>query len=358
MQNWIDRAKAIPVLNSEWRQKARTRLNIQTRPAGSLGVLEDTIERLVAIQKTDKPEIKKKRILIFAADHGVEEEKVSLYPKSVTQSMVLNFLNGGATINALARQVGAEVQVIDVGVDADFENETRLIYAKIRRGTRNMVKEPAMTWPELEQALTIGWSLAEKAKKDGVDLLGLGEMGIANTTSASAVIAALMHAPVEQVTGRGTGLDDRALEHKIDVIEQAMELHAPFLGDIFSILQRMGGYEIAAMTGAILGAVHYEIPVVIDGWIVAASALVCTRLNLNILDYLFFAHQSEELGHRVVLEELNIHPLLNLRMRLGEGSAAALAMPVLEAGLRIYREVATFEEAKVAQAASSDQITA
>jgi nicotinate-nucleotide--dimethylbenzimidazole phosphoribosyltransferase len=350
MQEWTRRADAIRDLDKSWREKARKRLAEQTRPQGSLGVLEEVVEWLVAIQEKERPSVTRKRILIFAADHGVEEEKVSLYPKSVTQAMVYNFLNGGATINSRARSVGAEVEIIDVGVDADFENAPGLVHAKIRRGTRNMTREPAMTKEELAQALEAGWARVERAKQDGVELLGLGEMGIANTTAASAVIAALTGRKPETVTGRGTGLDDEAMKHKIEIVRQSLEQQRPFLTNPFSILQCVGGYEIAALAGAIFAAGHFRLPVVIDGWIVAAAALVGIRLNPHILSYLFFSHQSEEIGHRLILEELDAHPLLNLKMRLGEASGAALAMSILDAAVRIYHEVATFQEARVAQA--------
>ncbi len=348
MKKWIERSKTISELDPVWRERAKKRLVEQTRPAGSLGVLEEVLERLVAIQKKDRPSVRRKRVLIFAADHGVAEEGVSLYPREVTKAMVLNFLTGGATVNALARHLGAEVLVADVGVDADFSGEPQLIHAKIRRATRNMVLEPAMTEPELDQALTIGWDLAVAAKKEGVELLGLGEMGIANTTAASAVIAALSGGSAEAMTGRGTGLGDEALQHKVRVIEKALNLHQKNLTDPFSVLRCVGGYEIAAMTGAILAAANFNLPVVVDGWIVSSSALAAARLNPLVLNYLFFAHRSEERGHRILLEELDVRPLLDLGMRLGEASGAVLAMGILEAAVRIYDEVATFEEAGVA----------
>ena len=348
MQNWIERSEAIPDLDRGWRERARKRLAEQTRPAGSLGVLEEVLERLVAIQKKDRPSVSRKRILIFAADHGVAEEGVSLYPREVTKAMVFNFLAGGATVNALGRQTGAEVEVVDIGVDGDFALVPRLIHAKVRRGTRNMRREPAMTEAELEQALEAGWQLAEQAKKDGIEILGLGEMGIANTTAASAVIAALTESSPEIMTGRGTGLDEAALKHKIQVIDETLALHRKSFTGPLSVLQCVGGYEIAAMTGAMLRAAALDLAVVVDGWIVSASALAAARMNPRVLNYLFFAHRSEERGHRILLEELDVHPLLDLGMRLGEASGAALAMGILEAAVRIYNEVATFAEAGVA----------
>ncbi len=350
MQIWIERARHIATFSEGWREKARRRLDGQTRPKGSLGLLEDVITRIVAIQQTTLPDLSRKRILIFAADHGVEEEGVSLYPREVTQAMVFNFLNGGATINALARQIGAEVSVVDMGVDGDFKGDHRLVHAKIRRGSRNMMREEAMTAGELDRALQTGWDLVHQAKADGIHLLGLGEMGIGNTTSASAVIAALTGTTPDLVTGRGTGLDVKMRKKKVNVIECALALHHPSMKDPLFALRSVGGYEIAALTGAILAAAKLGLPVVIDGWIVSAAALVALRLNPRILDFLFFAHESGEQGHSFLLQELEVRPLLHLGMRLGEASGAALAMGILDSMCRIYREVATFEEAAVAHA--------
>jgi nicotinate-nucleotide--dimethylbenzimidazole phosphoribosyltransferase len=348
MQSWIAKAQRIGTLDPEWKRKARARLNEQTRPMGSLGLLESLLERLVAIQRKEKPSVARKRILIFAADHGVTEEGVSLYPREVTKAMVANFLNGGATINALARQVQSDVRVIDVGVDADFGREDRLVHSKLGNGTKNMVVTSAMTSLQLDQALLAGWNQVHQAHEERIELLALGEMGIGNTTAASAVIAALMQWPVESATGRGTGLGDEALQNKIAIIKKAHTLHQASFDQPFEILRTVGGFEIAAMVGAILAAANLQIPVVVDGWIVSASALFAVKLNPKILDYLFFAHQSDEYAHRALLQALEVEPILNLSMRLGEASGAALAMGILEAAVRIYNEVATFEEAGVA----------
>ncbi len=354
LPNWICEVKEILPLEPGWRLIARQRLKEQTRPEGSLGLLESFIERLVAIQKKERPEIERKRILIFAADHGVSEEGVSLYPREVTKAMVRNFLNGGATINALARYIQAEVCILDVGVDADFEADPRLLSAKARGGTRNMTREPAMSLEELDRALNAGWDVVRKAKEEDVQILALGEMGIGNTTAASAVVAALTEQDPESVTGRGTGLDEAGLLHKIEVIKRALQLHEGFLKDPLRVLQCVGGYEIAAMTGAVLAAARFQIPAVIDGWIVSAAALAASRLNARVLDYLFFAHQSAERGHRLLLKMLEVEPILNLSMRLGEASGAALALSILEAGIRIYNEVSTFAEAGVANRQSRE----
>lgn len=349
MKNWKDESMKIPQPDTAWAQKARQRLNEQTRPQGSLGLLEGILERLSTLQKKERLDISRKRILIFAADHGVTEEGVSLYPRDVTHAMVMNFLSGGATINALARHLQAEVRVIDMGVAQDFENAPGLINRKIARGTRNMLKEPAMTPEELERAIDTGWELAEEACRDGIQILALGEMGIGNTTAASAMIAAFMGISASLVTGRGTGLDENSRLHKAGVIDQALKRHQPLLGDPLKILQCVGGYEIAAMTGAILGAARWELPIVIDGWIVSAAALAAVEWNAKSLEYLFFAHESGEQGHRTLLERFDARPILGLSMRLGEASGAALALNILDAAVHIYNEVTTFAEAGVSQ---------
>ena len=342
------RLQRIEAVEDEWRHVARKRLDEQTRPRGSLGQLEEWIVRFVAIQQKLSPVVRKKRIMIFAADHGVEAEGVSAYPRSVTRAMVMNFLNGGATINVLARHISAEVQVIDVGVDGDIEEQENFINAKIRCGTRNIRRESAMTVQELDRALTVGWQLVHEAKEDEVDLIGLGEMGIANTTSASAVIAACLNVAAEMVTGRGTGINDETLQRKAQVIEEALRFHRDALANPFQIIQNLGGYEIAALTGAILAGAALRLPVVVDGWVVMAAVMIAHKLNPRALDYLFFAHESAEKGHRLVLDVLQAKPMLHLSMRLGEASGAALAMGILEGGVRVYNEVATFEEAQVA----------
>lgn len=350
---FLNACERIPALEMHWRGYARKRLSSQTRPEGSLGELERCVERIVAIQQKEKPSIARKRIVIFAADHGVEREGVSLYPREVTSAMVYNFLRGGATINAFARSVNAEVEIVDVGVDHDFEEEKELISKKIGRGTRNFRQTQAMTVEEMEQALNAGWDRALQAKRDGIEMVGVGEMGIGNTTAASAVIAAVTRSSTERVTGRGTGINDRILNHKIRVIEEALEVNRIHLNHPLSILQSVGGFEIAAIAGFILGAVSERIPCVVDGLIASAGALIPVKLNPEVVNYLFFAHQSEEKGHRMILEELDVHPLLDLSMRLGEGTGACLAMGLLECAVRAYNEVATFEEASVARKKSS-----
>ena len=349
MNSWVTRVQKIQPLDKDWLLKAQRRLDEQTRPQGSLGRLEDAIVRLAAIQQQERLRLKTKRILIFAGDHGVEHEGVSLYPREVTRAMVMNFLNGGATINALARHAGAGVKVVDVGVDCDFLEHDALVKAKVARGTKNFRVEPAMTAEELDRALEAGWRMAEEACQENVDILAVGEMGIANTTSASAIIAAGLKAAPALVTGRGTGVGQEGLQHKIRVIEESLERHASSLTHPLNILQHVGGYEIAAMTGAIVASACFRIPIVVDGVVAAAAALMAYQLNTAVLDYVFLSQESQERGHGIVLREFRQEPLLRLSMRLGEASGAALALGLLEAGVRVYNEVATFEEAQVAQ---------
>lgn len=352
MQDWIKIIRGIPPLSPRWRDYARKKLSDQTRPAGSLGLLEEVIERLAAICEQDPLDLSKKRILIFAADHGVEAEGVSKFPREVTRAMVQNFIAGGATINALARAVRADVRVIDVGVDDDLTHEKNLIPTKVRRGSRNMVNEPAMTEKEFQLAVTAGWDAVKGSYQEGIRFIGLGEMGIANTTAASAVVAGLSGYAVHEVTGFGTGISENDRQKKIKVIESALSLHREFFDNPLSVLRCVGGLELAALFGAILACVFLKVPVVIDGWIVSASALCAIRLNPEIRHHMFFSHRSEERGHRLILEELDIKPLLSLGMRLGEASGAALAMGLIDAAAGVFNEVATFSEAHVAIAKS------
>jgi len=347
MNTLLKKFKLIEHLNKDLLLKAQARLDSQTRPQGSLGDLEEVISRCVAIQQKEKISFKKKRIFIFASDHGVEVEGVSLYPREVTMAMVLNFLNGGATISSLGRHINAEIKIVDVGVDGDLDEHQDLIKAKIRKGTGNLKKEDAMTEDEMWRALQIGWDLVEEAKKDNVNIIGLGEMGIGNTTPSAAIIAAILKYSAKDITGRGTGVNDDGLNKKIEVIDQALQFHKDQLKTPLNVLQKLGGFEIAAMTGAILSCAYFSIPVVVDGIVVSASTLIAQKCNPKVLEYVFLAHQSEERGHRFVIEALNQKPLLSLSMRLGEASGAAMAISLLEAGANIYNEVATFKEAEV-----------
>ncbi|MBC7962313.1 MAG: nicotinate-nucleotide--dimethylbenzimidazole phosphoribosyltransferase [Steroidobacteraceae bacterium] len=337
----------IQPVNAELLQQAQARLDNKTKPPGSLGRLEEFARRLVAISGICDPDLSKKVIFTFAADHGVVQEGVSLYPSEVTRQMVLNFLAGGAGVNVLARHAGAEVRVVDVGVDYDFEGVAGLIHRKVARGTRNFVKGPAMTREEMLAALRVGIELADQCRAEGVGLVGTGEMGIGNTTPSSAIIAAISGKTVAEVTHRGTGIGDDALLNKIRVIQQGLEVNRPDGNDPLDVLAKVGGPEIAAIAGLVLGCAANSLPVVIDGFISTAGALIASELHPHVRDYIFAAHRSVEIGHQYMLERIGAEPILDLGLRLGEGTGAALAMTLIEAGVKILKEMATFEQAGV-----------
>ncbi len=339
----------IKPVNPELMQQAQARLDNKTKPPGSLGRLEEFARRIVAISGNPDPDLAKKVVFTFAGDHGVTEEGVSLYPREVTPQMVLNFIAGGAGINVLARHVGADVRVVDVGVDYDFADTTGLIHKKVARGTKNFAKGPAMTREETLAALTVGIELAEQCRAEGVGLVGTGEMGIGNTTPSSAIIAAISGKTVVEVTHRGTGIGDEALTNKIRVIEQGLAINKPDPLDPLDVLTKVGGLEIAAIAGLVLGCSANKVPVVIDGFISTAGALIASELHPNVRDYIFAAHQSVEIGHRFMLERIGAEPILDLKFRLGEGTGAALAMTLIEAGVKVLKEMATFEQAGVSQ---------
>lgn len=328
-------------------QKAEKRQSQLTKPAYSLGWLEDIVLQVAGITGEEIPKLGKKRVILCAADHGVAEEGVSAYPSSVTPMMVRNFLQGGAAINALARQVRAEVQVVDLGVASELPRHKNLVSAKVALGTRNFHREPAMTPEQLEQALGTGLTLADQAKKDKVRWVVLGEMGIGNTTSAAALMAALLPCAVEDVTGYGTGIDRRQWMVKCRVIQESLKLHAQALSKPLAALQCLGGFEIAALTGLILGCAKNRLPVVVDGFVTSAAFLTAYRLTPKVRDFAFFSHYSEEPGHVKFFELLQTEPLLDLAMRLGEGTGGALALNILEGALRTHSEMATFAEAQV-----------
>jgi nicotinate-nucleotide--dimethylbenzimidazole phosphoribosyltransferase len=341
---------AIKPVDAGLLQEAQRRLDNKTKPLGSLGRLEEFARRYAAISGTLEPETMKKVIFTFAGDHGVVAEGVSAFPKEVTPQMVFNFLNGGAGVNVLARHVGADVLVVDVGVDYDFNAVPGLIDRKVARGTRNFAKGPAMTREEALAAIEVGIDLANQAKSEGVSILGTGEMGIGNTTPSSAIIAAISGKSVREVTHRGTGINDAALENKIRVIEAGLALNKPDPRDPLDVLTKVGGLEIAAIAGLIIGAAANRLPLVVDGFISTAGALIASEMQPNVREYLFAAHESVEIGHRLMLEHMGAEPILDLRLRLGEGTGAALAMGLIEAGVKILKEMATFEEAGVAEA--------
>jgi nicotinate-nucleotide--dimethylbenzimidazole phosphoribosyltransferase len=337
-------------------------MSAKTKPLGSLGHLETVGVRIARLQQSLKPRIEKARVCVFGADHGVSDEGVSAYPRVVTAEMMKNFSRDGAAINAIARSANVEVEVINVGVDADLTDLAHIRDAVIRRGTRNFAVEAAMTSDELDAAMAVGADAARRARSDGVAALGLGEMGIGNTTSASALLCALEGVSPDGAVGRGTGVDDERFARKRDVVHRAVSLHCSSSSiDARQALRRLGGLEIAAMTGAALEGSRLGLAIVADGFISSTAVLAAlhlTRQNSTedqrmLARSLFFAHRSAELGHRLVLErcgtfdDVDPTPLLDLGMRLGEGSGSALAMPILRAAAAIMREMATFESAQV-----------
>lgn len=330
--------------------EAQKHLDNLTKPQGSLGRVEEIAARMIAIHS---PEIElplKKGSYVFAADHGVASEAVSPYPKEVTTQMVLNFLRGGAAINVLSRAHNSEVSVIDVGVDAEFEDAPGLIRRKVRCGSKNMVHEAAMSLEETYAAMEVGLEMATAAKKKGQKLVATGEMGIGNTTPASAITALLTNQPVASVTGRGAGLDNPATQRKVATIESAIAKHfdgqgGPF--DPIDVLRCVGGLEIAAIAGFVLGCARQQIAVAVDGFISTSAVAIAYAIEPKVKDYLFAGHCSVEPGHLALLSYIGIEPILSLRMRLGEGTGAVMAMPVIEAAVRVYKEMATFASAGV-----------
>jgi nicotinate-nucleotide--dimethylbenzimidazole phosphoribosyltransferase len=348
-------ASAIRSPSEQWLARARAHLDVLTKPIGSLGMLEDIAAQMVSIRQKKFAEPLRKAVYVFAADHGIAVEGVSAYPSEVTRQMVLNFLAQGAAINVLAKLHHVEMNVVDVGVDADFDTVDRLLNYKVRKGTRNMLWEAAMSDEELARALGVGFKLADKAKAEGQNLVAVGEMGIGNTTAASAITAALTNKPAALVTGKGTGLDASAQAHKRQIIEAVIQKHFAAAGtdsipDPLEALRCVGGLEIAAMTGLILGTARNGIGLVADGFISTAAAAIAFAVEPRVRGYLFAGHQSEEPGHRVLLEYIGLKPILSLGMRLGEGTGAVLAMSIIESALRLYNEMATFASAGVSEA--------
>lgn len=344
---WKQTLEKIEPVSAHWQSVAYDRLDNLTKPQRSLGVLEEMAARMVAIMEDKMPPIPKKAVFVFAGDHGVVDEGVSPYPQAVTGLMVRNFLTGRAGINVLARAAGAHVTVVDIGMKEDIRNEPALLKRNVRRGTRNITSGPAMTLEESETAMDVGVEMAEQAFSDGITLVATGEMGIGNTTPSSALFSVLLPSDVEVMTGRGTGLNDEGLQHKMDIIRKAIQANSRSLEDPLSTLSALGGLEIAGICGLCIGAAARRMGVVVDGFISTAGALVAMRLNPTIKDYLIFSHRSSEKGHSAFFEQGGVRPLLDLDLRLGEGTGAVLAMQLIENSIRIYREMATFEEAGI-----------
>ena len=340
--------KILP-LNEKILKDAQRRLDNLTKPLGSLGRLEELAKQVVGITGNPKPQLKNKVIFTFAADHGVTAEGVSAYPKEVTAQMVYNFLNEGAGINVLAKHSGIRVVVADLGVCSDLKPNPKLVIKKIGYGTKNMAIGPAMTKEEAVKAIEAGIDIFENEYKNGIDIAGIGEMGIGNTTSASAITASFTKKSVIDITGKGTGIDEKGLENKIRVIKKAIEINKPDSSNAIDVLSKVGGFEIAGLCGVVLGAAARRIPVVVDGFISASAALVAYHIEPKVKDYLIASHRSVESGHRIILGYIGLKPILDLDLRLGEGTGAALAMPIIEASVKILTQMATFESANVSE---------
>lgn len=342
--------QGIEPVSGEWRQLAREYLNKLAIPQGSLGELLNVAEQLAAIRQTLKPTVRNKTVVTMAGDHGVVEEGVSAFNQEVTPQMVANFVAGGAAINVLAGVAGARVVVADLGVAADLSKlakEGKIIDCKVDFGTRNMARGPAMTREQALQALEAGINIAGKLVEEGAELLATGDMGIGNTTPSSAILAVFSGHPLAEITGRGTGIGDEALQNKVRVIKKALELNKPDPKDPVDVLAKVGGFEIGGIAGLILGAAYYKVPVLIDGLISSAGALLAKNLAPASVDYMMGGHRSMEPGHIFMLEELGLRPLIDLNLRLGEGTGAALAMNIVEAAAQVIGKMATFEDAGV-----------
>jgi nicotinate-nucleotide--dimethylbenzimidazole phosphoribosyltransferase len=344
-----ERLAAIQPLKKEFFNRAQERLDQLTKPRGSLGQIEEIAKRYVAIVENIRPRIQGKMVYTFAADHGVTAEGVSAYPKGVTPQMVYNFLRQGAAINVLAKHAGAEVVVVDIGVDHPFEPLEGLVIRKVARGTGNIARGPAMSREQALQGIFVGMEMADHAKSREADLVGTGDMGIGNTTPSSAILALMTGLPVNRVTHRGTGIDDRGLAHKIRTIEKALEVNSPDSRDPLDVLGKVGGFEIAGIAGLIVGCAGHRIPVVVDGFVSTAGAMIAAALNPGTREYLFASHRSAEVGHPFMWEYIGQKPILDLSLRLGEGTGAALAMPIIEASVKVLNEMATFSEAGISE---------
>lgn len=338
----------IPAIDEAAAAAAARRLDRLTKPQGSLGRLEELAIRLAGMTGDPWCRFERRAVVVMAADHGVTEEAVSAYPSEVTLQMVANFAAGGAGINVLARKAGAQVVVVDMGVKTP-PGIPGVLDRRLGPGTKNMTREPAMTRAQAEAAVATGRELAAQLAAGGATLLLTGEMGIGNTTAASAVTAALTGRAPREVTGRGTGLDDAAFAHKVAVVERALALHRPDPADPVGVMASVGGFEIAGLAGLILGAAERRVPVIVDGFITGAAALTACAIAPGARAYLIASHRSVEPGHGAILDALGLEPLLDLRLRLGEGTGAALALHLVDAAVAIRDEMATFDEAGVSE---------
>ena len=343
--DWIN--KPLALINHDWLVSARQQQNNLTKPPGSLGKLEEIAIRLSSLFSCARPSLNKITIVIFAADHGIAKENVSAFPQAVTVEMIRNFSRGGAAISVLAKELCADLEVVNVGTVSEHEALDSVIDQRIAAGTANFSKQPAMTLQQLAEALNVGRDAIDRAKKSAAQLFIGGDMGIANTTAATAIACALLKAEPETIAGPGTGLDKQGVSHKAEVIRQSLQQHKDNLNTPLEILQHVGGFEIAALTGAYIACAQRGLPAVVDGFISSAAALVALRINPAIKDWLFFAHASAEPGHKIMLQAMNVQPLIDMNMRLGEGSGAAVVVPMMRMACALHNNMATFAQAGV-----------
>lgn len=344
---WLE-TPAAP-LNAAAQEAARVRQTQLTKPPGSLGELEDIAIRLAGMQGTQTPALERVRIAVFAADHGIAAEGVSAFPQEVTGQMILNFARGGAAISVLARNLGAALEVVDVGSVWDGEALPGVVVQKAARGTANFRRQPAMDGKQLAAALQAGRDAVERARKEGAQLFIGGEMGIANTTAATALACALLNRSAGEIAGPGTGLDAAGVARKASIIDQALALHRPAMNSPLEALRHVGGFEIAALAGAYIACAQAGLPVLVDGFIASAAALAAQKIRPDAANWWFYGHASAEPGYVHLMQALDARPLLNLGLRLGEGSGAALALPVLRLAAALHGQMATFGAAGVSQ---------
>lgn len=330
-------------------QEIQAKIDLKTKPLGALGSLEKLAFQIASVQDTLSPELVNPHIIVFAASHGIASEGVSAYPSEVTPQMVLNFIEGGAAINVFTRQHGINLLLVDAGVDYDFGQNEKLVDAKVNFGTRSFSQQPAMSAAECRQCLEKGADLVRKVRQTGCNVIGFGEMGIGNTSSASAIMSRLLNIPVSQCVGRGTGLDEVQLDRKIAVLTKALEYHQRVPNNAESVLATFGGFEIAMMCGAMLEAARLGMLVLVDGFIASVSYLFAFKMDPSVQRYAVFCHQSDERGHHLLLQSMGADALLKLDMRLGEGTGCALAYPLLQSAVAFLNEMASFESAGVSQ---------
>ncbi len=333
-------------INTELDEQIRKKIDLKTKPPGALGTLEEIAFKVCRIQETLTPRLIKPTILVCAGDHGITQENVSPFPQEVTFQMVMNFLAGGAAINVFCRQHAINLLVADTGVNYDFEPHNQLLDYKIRKGTRNFATEAAMTLAECKTAMHNGAEIIKKLSIEGTNIIGFGEMGIGNTTAATALLCKYGKYPAKQASGAGTGLDSEGIQHKARVIDKALLLHQK-VTDPIEILATFGGYEIATICGAILKAAELNMIILSDGFIATSALIAAHAINPVITDYCLFAHQSNEQGHQLMLKHLKAKPILNLNMRLGEGTGSAIAYPIVQSAVNFINEMSSFEDAGV-----------